>query len=66
MIFMCAGSVLFVAGSGSFQTLDAKSSLLISVICQLITGLGVGICVQMPLSAVQQTADEEDKQMACK
>lgn len=61
--FMWLGAALATVGSGLLFTLRVNSSSGILSAFQLITGLGLGICTQIPFNAVQYMLPKEDVTM---
>lgn len=54
------GAAIVAIGSGLLYTLDVDTSAAKSVGYQILAGVGDGICVQIPVTAVQAFADAKD------
>jgi hypothetical protein len=57
--FMWAGAALLSVGSGLFQLLSTDSPASKWIGYQIISGLGYGMCIQIPIMAVQVVLDSE-------
>ncbi|KAK7184384.1 hypothetical protein DPSP01_013832 [Paraphaeosphaeria sporulosa] len=58
--FMWIGTPILAIGAGLFQLLDAYSPALHWVGYQIVTGIGFGVCGQVPIVAVQVVSHKED------
>lgn len=58
--FMVASAVLMAIGSGLFSQIQVSTDMAYITGLQLIVSLGLGIGVQLPLSAVRNVLDEPD------
>uniref|UniRef100_A0A093UTS5 Putative HC-toxin efflux carrier TOXA n=1 Tax=Talaromyces marneffei PM1 TaxID=1077442 RepID=A0A093UTS5_TALMA len=63
--FMWVGAPILAAGAGLFRLLDAGSSAASWAGYQIVSGIGYGICGQVPIIAVQVVVDKEDVPTAC-
>lgn len=62
--FMWIGSIVLITGSGLFQTTSVNSSL-VWIGFQIISGIGYGLCGQVPMLAVQVVLEKEDVPTGC-
>lgn len=58
--FLLIGSAIVMIGSGLLWTLDVDTSSAKAVGYQILAGTGDGICVQVPVTAVQAFVDAQD------
>ncbi|KAF2450925.1 MFS general substrate transporter [Karstenula rhodostoma CBS 690.94] len=58
--FMWIGTPVLAVGVGLFQLLDAYSPASTWVGYQIVTGIGFGVCGQVPIVAVQVVSSKED------
>lgn len=63
--FMWVGAPILAAGAGFFKLLDAGSSAITWAGYQIVSGIGYGICGQVPIIAVQVVVNKEDVPTAC-
>ena len=61
--FMWAGAALVATGAGCFQLIHPYSSASNWISYQIISGLGFGMCTQIPILAVQTVLDKPDVPM---
>lgn len=63
--FMWIGPPIHAVGAGLFQLIKANSPVSTWVGYQIVSGIGYGICAQMPILAVQIVLDKEDVPTGC-
>lgn len=63
--FMWLGAPILAAGGGLFQLLDANSPDSKWIGYQIVSGVGCGICTQIPIMSVQVVLDKADVPIGC-
>lgn len=58
--FLLAGAGIVTIGSGLIYTLDINTSSSRIIGYQILAGAGDGICVQVPVTAVQAFVDQKE------
>ncbi|KAI0123142.1 major facilitator superfamily domain-containing protein [Xylariales sp. AK1849] len=62
---MCIGVPFFAVGNGLYQLIHVHSPASEWIGYQIVVGIGYGICIQMPLMAVQVVLDKPEVPTGC-
>ncbi|KAJ5618210.1 MFS toxin transporter [Penicillium herquei] len=63
--FMWIGALVFTVGAALFQLIRVSSSAASGIGFQIVSGIGYGLCGQIPVLAVQVVLEKEDVPTGC-